>query len=71
MDDQGVALARAVHEETDGNPFFVSEVTRHLLDNLHAADGIAAHRGPRRPEAGARSTAEISGTGGGPSESTS
>ena len=32
MDDQGVALARAVHEETDGNPFFVSEVTRHLLE---------------------------------------
>jgi len=32
MDEQGVALATAVHEETDGNPFFVSEVTRHLLD---------------------------------------
>jgi DNA-binding SARP family transcriptional activator len=32
MDDQGAALARAVHEETDGNPFFVSEVTRHLLE---------------------------------------
>ena len=32
LDDKGVALARAVHEETDGNPFFVSEVTRHLLE---------------------------------------
>jgi hypothetical protein len=32
MDDHGTALARAVHEETDGNPFFVSEVTRHLLE---------------------------------------
>ena len=37
MDDQGVALARAVHEETDGNPFFVSEVTRHLLEDRRAA----------------------------------
>jgi DNA-binding SARP family transcriptional activator len=32
MDERGIALATAVHEETDGNPFFVSEVTRHLLD---------------------------------------
>ena len=32
MDDRGVGLAAAVHEETDGNPFFVSEVTRHLLE---------------------------------------
>ena len=32
MDGNGVALARAVHDETDGNPFFVSEVTRHLLE---------------------------------------
>ena len=32
MDGRGVALATVVHGETDGNPFFVSEVTRHLLD---------------------------------------
>jgi len=32
MDERGEALASAVHEETDGNPFFVSEVTRHLLE---------------------------------------
>jgi len=29
LDDDGVGLARAVHRETDGNPFFVTEVLRH------------------------------------------
>jgi DNA-binding SARP family transcriptional activator len=32
MDDRGVALAHAIHAETDGNPFFVGEVLRHLFD---------------------------------------
>ena len=32
MDDAGVILAHAVHSETDGNPFFVSEVLRHLSE---------------------------------------
>jgi class 3 adenylate cyclase/tetratricopeptide (TPR) repeat protein len=32
LDDTGVSLARAVHRETDGNPFFVSEVLRHLSE---------------------------------------
>jgi class 3 adenylate cyclase len=32
MDDAGVTLAHAVHSETDGNPFFVSEVLRHLSE---------------------------------------
>jgi class 3 adenylate cyclase len=32
MDDAGVALAHAVYNETDGNPFFVSEVLRHLSE---------------------------------------
>jgi len=32
MDDAGVTLAHAVHSETDGNPFFVSEVLRHLAE---------------------------------------
>jgi hypothetical protein len=32
LDDNGVRLAHAVHRETDGNPFFVSEVMRHLSD---------------------------------------
>ena len=32
MDEAGVTLAHAVHNETDGNPFFVSEVLRHLSE---------------------------------------
>ena len=32
LDDAGVGLAHAVYRETDGNPFFVSEVLRHLRE---------------------------------------
>ena len=32
LDDAGLALARAVYEETEGNPFFVREVLRHLAE---------------------------------------
>lgn len=32
LDDDGVSLAHAVYRETDGNPFFVSEVLRHLVE---------------------------------------
>jgi class 3 adenylate cyclase/tetratricopeptide (TPR) repeat protein len=32
LDDDAVALAHAVYRETDGNPFFVSEVLRHLAE---------------------------------------
>jgi class 3 adenylate cyclase len=32
LDDAGLALARAVHAETEGNPFFVREVLRHLAE---------------------------------------
>ena len=32
LDDAGVELAHAVYRETDGNPFFVSEVLRHLSE---------------------------------------
>jgi predicted ATPase len=32
LDDPGVDLAHAVYRETDGNPFFVSEVLRHLSE---------------------------------------
>ena len=32
MDDEGLALARAIHTETEGNPFFVREVIRHLTE---------------------------------------
>lgn len=32
LDDAGLGLAHAVYRETDGNPFFVSEVLRHLSE---------------------------------------
>ncbi len=32
LDENGVALARAIYEETEGNPFFVREVLRHLAE---------------------------------------
>ena len=32
LDRDGMDLARALHRETDGNPFFVSEVLRHLSE---------------------------------------
>ena len=32
LDTAGVSLAHAVYRETDGNPFFVSEVLRHLSE---------------------------------------
>jgi class 3 adenylate cyclase/tetratricopeptide (TPR) repeat protein len=32
LDDNGVGLAHAIHRETDGNPFFVSEVLRNLVE---------------------------------------
>jgi len=33
LDDDGVGLANALHRETDGNPFFVGEVLRHLSES--------------------------------------
>ncbi|HET6811648.1 MAG TPA: AAA family ATPase [Acidimicrobiales bacterium] len=33
LDDDGVALAQAVYHDTDGNPYFVSEVLRHLSES--------------------------------------
>jgi len=32
LDDEDLALARAIHEETEGNPFFVREILRHLTE---------------------------------------
>ena len=34
LDDAGANLAHAVRRETDGNPFFVSEVLRHLAETV-------------------------------------
>lgn len=32
LDGEGIALAHSVYRETDGNPFFVAEVLRHLAE---------------------------------------
>ena len=32
LDEAGLALARAVYQETEGNPFFVGQVLRHLAE---------------------------------------
>jgi class 3 adenylate cyclase len=41
LDDRGVDLARVVHVESDGNPFFVGEILRHLAESgvIYEADG--------------------------------
>jgi len=33
MDAGGVALAQAIQRETEGNPFFIEEIVRHLLES--------------------------------------
>ena len=43
LDDAGVGLAHAIYRETDGNPFFVSEVLRHLIETGAIGPG---RRGP-------------------------
>ena len=52
LDDTAVRLARALHRETDGNPFFVSEVLRHLAETgaiyQDAATGRWVGRGAAR-----------------------
>lgn len=32
MDEEGLVLVRAIHAETEGNPFFVREILRHLTE---------------------------------------
>jgi class 3 adenylate cyclase/tetratricopeptide (TPR) repeat protein len=48
IDDEGLALAHAIHEETEGNPFFVREVLRHLAETgaIYVADGRWTSRAP-------------------------
>ena len=41
LEDDAVGLAHAIYRETDGNPFFVSEVLRHLVET----GAIAQRRG--------------------------
>ena len=48
LDDAGLALARAVYEETEGNPFFVLEVLRHLAETgaVERREGVWTPRLP-------------------------
>ena len=48
LDEAGLALARAVYEETEGNPFFVREVLRHLAETgaVEQHEGIWTTRLP-------------------------
>lgn len=39
LDDDALSLARAIHLETEGNPFFVREVLRHLAET----DAVVRH----------------------------
>ena len=52
LDDAAVDLAHALYRETDGNPFFVSEVLRHLSETgaiyLDATGRWVAEHGPDR-----------------------
>jgi DNA-binding CsgD family transcriptional regulator len=45
IDAAGRRLAAALHEETEGNPFFISEIVRHLLESGRIAvrDGRWVH----------------------------
>jgi len=39
LDDEGAEFASALRHETEGNPFFVSELLRHLLETNAICDG--------------------------------
>ena len=43
LDKTGVELAHAVYRETDGNPFFVTEVLRHLSESGAIVQDAAGH----------------------------
>ncbi len=47
LDEGGIDLARAVHDETEGNPFFVGQVLRHLTESgaIYQRDGAWAFDG--------------------------
>jgi AAA ATPase-like protein len=46
LDDDGLLLARAVHEEAGGNPFFATEIMRHVSESgqMKRLDGRGARR---------------------------
>ena len=41
MTGQGLALVQAIHRETEGNPFFIEEIVRHLVETqaIYRRDG--------------------------------
>jgi len=47
LEERGRALARALHAETEGNPFFVGQVLRHLAESgaIYMRDGQWAYDG--------------------------
>ena len=48
MDELGLGLAREIAAETDGNPFFVAEMLRHLIESgalVQGSDGRWELRG--------------------------
>lgn len=47
LDANARALVEAVHRETQGNPFFVGEVLRHLVDTGAIAGGTVVHADAR------------------------
>ncbi len=72
LDDAGVGLAHAVYRETDGNPFFVSELLRHLSETgaIHqdatgrwvAEDSLDADGPARQRPRGDRGAGRASGS---------
>ena len=63
LDEAGLALARAVHEETEGNPFFVREVLRHLAETgaVERQEGTWTTSLSRRPARDPRRSARRGG----------
>jgi class 3 adenylate cyclase/tetratricopeptide (TPR) repeat protein len=51
LDEDGVALAHSVYRETDGNPFFVAEVLRHLAETGAIVQDAAGHWVAAQPRA--------------------
>lgn len=49
LDQAGIELAQAVHRETDGNPFFVAEVLRHLSETGGIFRDSSGHWTTREP----------------------
>ncbi|HEX6402623.1 MAG TPA: AAA family ATPase [Pseudonocardiaceae bacterium] len=48
LDEAGLVLAQAIHEETEGNPFFVREVLQHLAETggLRRREGVWTNQLP-------------------------